>query len=228
MVIKIVDRALKRLYNIDPKFKAENFLLQTEDSEVEESDGDTNSFSVPSGRMHAALLVRADLGNTNDFSLAIYLSHALREKLKSISHWDVGSWDHQQVSAFVTLTEEISHFNYLLFHSLRGRKVSQLELELQADVDKFLIVFFATIKGREVTGAFFERLYDQLFLHFRLRDELTPQQRERYENANAVAKSFVLKFRPLLKKKNLYEKALQLARKFYRVDCPEKISLARR
>jgi hypothetical protein len=226
-VIKTIDRAIKRLYNIDLKFKAENFVLRDDEPIVIDGE-EEDPTKVRSGQMHAALLVKTEGENAQELSVGIFLSHAMRDILASINHWDVGSWNHSQVSAFVAAAEEISHFNYLLFHSSRGRKVSQLELELQADVDKFLLVFFSVIKGRETTGAFFERLYDQLFLHFRLREGLSREQRERYENANTFAKAFVLKFRPLLKQKSSYSQALQLARHFYRVNCAEKISLSQK
>ena len=49
---------------------------------------------------------------------------------------------HGNLGPFCTLTEEVSHFLYLLFCARSSRTVTELELELQGEVDKYLTAAF--------------------------------------------------------------------------------------
>jgi hypothetical protein len=217
-IISKIDRAVKRLYNIDFKFKAENFLLH------EDADPEVNDGLVESGKMDAALVLKTMSEKPADVSLGIFLNSALRDILPSLKGWHVEKWNHEQVSAFITTSEEISHFNYFLFPTLRKRKVSQLELELQGDVDKFFLMFFALARGKKASPEMFDLLYEQLFMHFRLKEGLSEEQQERYRDANNFAKAFILKCRPLLIDRTKFSQAIENARKFYRLDNAGKIS----
>jgi hypothetical protein len=64
-------------------------------------------------------------------------------QLASFQNWQGTAWSHDQIAAFTLVAEEVSHFHYLLHHAHQGRQVSQFELELQGDVDKLLLTYFA-------------------------------------------------------------------------------------
>ena len=42
------------------------------------------------------------------------------------------------IADYLTALEGVSHFNYLVFHAAHDRMVSRLELELQAEIDKYV------------------------------------------------------------------------------------------
>ena len=69
-------------------------------------------------------------------------------------------------ATFCTVTEEVSHFLFLLFRAGCGRAVSQLELELQAEVDKYLSAVILLSLQNE--GAVSARLRELLFRRYRL------------------------------------------------------------
>jgi len=110
-----------------------------------------------------------------------------------------------------------------------GRAVSQLELEMQGEVDKFLLAFFAlTINRDSRRPELFQGVFDQFFERFHWAEHLTPEERERYEEANQCAQKFILKCRYHLSKASNYDNAFRVLRLFYRLNASEKISFARR
>ena len=93
--------------------------------------------------------------------------------------------DHANLGAFCTLTEEVSHFVYLLFCARSERSVTQLELELQGEVDKYLTAVFLLSQQNE--GAVSARLRELLFRHYRLEPRVSAEQAERYRAASDLA-----------------------------------------
>ncbi|HET8540588.1 MAG TPA: hypothetical protein VFL83_12015 [Anaeromyxobacter sp.] len=80
--------------------------------------------------------------------------------------------------------EGVSHFVYLATRAAEGRPVSLLELEVQAEVDKFaLLLLHLWRRGlRRMSGALRRRLYERVRFHAWLRsDEL-----HRYREANRL------------------------------------------
>ncbi len=80
--------------------------------------------------------------------------------------------------------EGVSHFVYLASRAARGRAVSLLELEVQAEVDKFaLLVLHLWRRGlRRRSAALRRRLYEGVAY----RPHLDPGERERYRLANRL------------------------------------------
>lgn len=90
--------------------------------------------------------------------------------------------------AFTTAVEGVSHFVYLTLQALRERAVSMLELEVQAEIDKFATSVLHLWKHgeREGSGELRTRLFDRV--HFRA--DLGPEERSRYVTANRLARSY--------------------------------------
>lgn len=86
---------------------------------------------------------------------------------------------------FCTLVEEVSHFVCLSFCAQAERSVTRLELELQAEVDKYLhLVFLLSLQNE---GAVSPGLKELLFHSYRLRGGLSAEQAERYRAATGLA-----------------------------------------
>ena len=87
------------------------------------------------------------------------------------------------LDAFCAATEGVSHFVYFTFCGGQlDRPVSQIELELQAEIDKYLVVrLFAPISGD---------LIPQLFEQIRFADRLSALERERYVVANQAGRRY--------------------------------------
>jgi hypothetical protein len=80
--------------------------------------------------------------------------------------------------------EGVSHFVYLATRAAAGRSVSLLELEVQAEVDKFaLLLLHLWRRGlRRMSAALRRRLFDRVRYHAWLGAE----ERQRYEEANRL------------------------------------------
>jgi hypothetical protein len=132
--------------------------------------------------------------------------------------------DQGNLGAFCTLTEEVSHFVYLHFCARTARTVTQLELELQAEVDKYLTAVFLLCLQNEcaVSG----RLRDLLFRRYRLAAFLSAEQAERYRAASVLAYRYCsyLESRYLRSSRSsrLQDLARE-ARRFYRLGQREKL-----
>jgi hypothetical protein len=96
--------------------------------------------------------------------------------------------DGSNLGPFTTLTEEVSHFLYLLFRARSDRPVTQLELELQGEVDKYLVslFFFGLREERAVSG----RLRQALFARYELAAGLSAESCERYHEASRLANRY--------------------------------------
>jgi hypothetical protein len=89
------------------------------------------------------------------------------------------------------IIEGVSHFVYLADRASLEREATQLELELQAEVDKYVVLASALAQGRpqfdeRTSRRLRERLYDQVsFVH-----EAGTVEGERYRMANGCARRF--------------------------------------
>jgi hypothetical protein len=91
------------------------------------------------------------------------------------------------LGSYCELAEGVSHFLYVVRAAEQERAVSLLELEAQAEVDKFASCVLGRWKeGVEWARALFARLFEQISL----RPGLEPAERWRYSEANRLAKAY--------------------------------------
>jgi hypothetical protein len=203
--VRLIDQAIKRLYQLSTPFHAEHFLMPKPLGSALKSP-------------RAALYIAPPTEEEDTLSLGIYLNGEIQSELESFESWGT-RWTASQTAAFGTAAEEVSHFNYLVHNAPVGRAVSHLELELQAEVDKFLLLFFADPQS-------FEELFEKCFEKFSWLPQLTAEQRTRYEEANRLAKAFLSKHAALFKKSETHEKCLRIFRAFYAMSLEGKVSRA--
>lgn len=122
-------------------------------------------------------------------------------------------------------TEGVSHFLYLMFRAESGEPVSQLELELQAEVDKYATGLLAG-NGVGAIRARSRSLRRRLFHQARFRDGAETEQGERYRVASRIAERFTRWLEAEhLDRGDLPELGRQL-RRFYRMGLREKLERA--
>jgi hypothetical protein len=199
-----VQRRLETLYALEPQAPVTDFLVADEDAA-----------SLPGGGSRT--LVRHD---GDDIALGVVLEAAVRAHLARRD--PRVQLDQSNLGPFCTLAEEVSHFVYLLFCARSERSVTQLELELQGEVDKYLTAVF--LLSRQNDGAVSTRLRDLLFRHYRLAQGLTAEQADRYRAASALAYRYCgwLEERFLRRPAGLADLARE-ARRFYRLGQREKL-----
>lgn len=129
--------------------------------------------------------------------------------------------DHRNLGPFCTLTEEVSHFVYLMSRARAARPVTRLEMELQGEVDKYLTSVLLISLQNE--GAVSPRLRELLFRHYRLAQGMSPETAERYRTASDLA----FRYCGFLEERYLRQARVsdlaREARRFYRMGQREKL-----
>lgn len=92
------------------------------------------------------------------------------------------------LAAFCAAVEGISHFQYLIWCLEHARQVSLLELELQAEVDKYAVA--TCLLMRQARGGLHRGLHRRLFSQIGFLPTLDSQGRQRYAEANRGAAAF--------------------------------------
>ncbi len=125
-----------------------------------------------------ALLVAHDGEHTD---VGLYVDDTIAESAaRFLDH------DGVDLDAFCAALEGVSHFVYFMYCGLaQARPVSLVELELQAEVDKYLLLRLYCSRLEVV-----EALEQRLFVQFRLDEELTPEAAARYRLANGEARRY--------------------------------------
>ena len=119
-----------------------------------------------------------------------------------------------------TVLEGVSHFNYIVWSAQKNRKISLLELEMQAEVDKFISTLIMALHQEDTELA--DKMHGWLFDEIHFNADLNHDQRERYTTANNYAARFCHGFRQRFQRNN--HKGLHELRRFYRLSQQEKIS----
>jgi len=198
-----VQRRLEAFYTLDPEAPVTEYLVAP--GEVSHLPGEGSRTLV------------AQEGD--EVSVGVVLDEATSTHLEKSDPRE--RLDSSNLGAFATLTEEVSHFLYLLFRARTERQVTQLELELQAEVDKYLTaLFFLSLQNE---GAVSTRLRHLLFRRYRLAEGLSAESAERYHEASRLANRYCgwLEAR-YLRSRRLPDLARE-ARRFWRLGQREKL-----
>jgi hypothetical protein len=173
MIGRIQDH-LEAIYGISCEARAEGFVV---DTEAAVALGAT-------GRAEEELLVSEGEG---ELELALYLSPSLLERLRPYEAGPVGHLLDGDLDGYCQVAEGVSHFLYVAHTAAHGRVLSLLELEAQAEVDKFAMCL---LHRWDEGKAWAEELLRRLFHRVSYHPLLSTQERWRYEEANRLSRSF--------------------------------------
>ena len=129
--------------------------------------------------------------------------------------------DAQNLQDFLLAIEGVSHFVYLVHRARQERPVSAVELELQAEVDKYLV---ALLVSWNQTGEPPADLRERLFANIRFAGDLSRDERERYELANSAADEYAASLEARFVRSHAVDDMLGEVRRFYRKGLAEKLS----
>jgi hypothetical protein len=121
---------------------------------------------------------------------------------------------------FCLALEGVSHFVYLALCAAGHRRVSALELELQAEVDKF--VCCVLLQGPNPD------LRRRLFHDVRFAEDLDADERDRYRTANAEAARYAAGLDRRFVHQARVPEMLDELRRFYRLSLDDKRGLIQR
>lgn len=125
---------------------------------------------------------------------------------------------------FLLAVEGVSHFIYTVWRASADRSVSALELELQAEVDKYVTCVLLCEGNRDDA----EVLRRRLFHEFEYCDDLDETERDRYQAANANASRYSASLEQRYIREQRIADMLGELRRFYRMSLTSKLDFIRR
>jgi hypothetical protein len=196
-VLGTIQGSLERIYDVALPVRVEDYLLDGEAARALEVAGDS------------VVLVEDGDG----IEVGVYLEPP---SLANLARRDpFARLDAENLSDFCAATEEVSHFLYLVWSALHARRVTRLELELQAEVDKFVTAAFCLDAQGAAPAP--DALAARLFEAYRLRDGLDAESRERYETANALGGRYCRSLSRRYLKDRQFAAMMAELRRFYRL-----------
>lgn len=165
---------------------------------------------------HERLLLQS---SAEDLRLSLYIDAEVLELLGSDD--PTVSLHAGNINEFLIALEGISHFSYLIWNAERDNQVSLLEMELQAEVDKY--VASAKLMSHQLGGAVPHLLHRQLFEAVRFDDSLSAEAQTRYQEANYYAARYCYTLRNRFPGHHHQLSFLRELRGFYRLTQNEKI-----
>ena len=213
-LLEQVDEVLTDIYRLNTQIKAKDFVLPP---------GDKN--------LTGALLIHqlSEKPKKEDvIELGLLFHPSIYQNLSTATQESFESWTHSQYQSFSVLVEEVSHFRFFVFNAETSRKLSQLELEVQGEIDKFLLFYLFLSQSEKKETVNFATNFSRIFEQFSYESTLTAEAKERYQTANQIAREYIQKNRGLFLSSEHFSELLQLLRKFYRMGSEDRFSLIHR
>jgi hypothetical protein len=214
MLLHRMQALLARLYDAPVEHAVEDFLI-TDRSKVRRLVGE----HAQTDSDEQVFVVQEEEG----VRIGVFIDQAVLDRLARADPLHL--LEDGNLHDYCTALEGVSHFHYLSWSLTRHRSVSLLELELQAEVDKYASAL--TLFTRQRQGCFPSALHSRLFHAVRFLPTLDADSRQRYEEANRHAARFCrsLEERFLRPRQLRPEQWLAEMRKFFRCSHQEKIRL---
>jgi hypothetical protein len=154
--------------------------------------------------------------------VALYLDPQLLERLQHadpLEHLHAGN-----VADYWTALEGVSHFVYLAWNAGYDKPVSILELEMQAEIDKYVASF--ELLRRQSPGRFPAELMRLLFERTRIDPQLARGRQRMYRAASRYAEKFCRQLERGLRdsRTELGHDVLAQLRRFYRLSDGRKMA----
>jgi hypothetical protein len=199
-----VQRGLEALYRVDTGVEVGDFVVGAE----------LRDALVPARRPREQLLVcEAD----GEMALALFIDPRALANLTS--HDPARRLGDHNFGDFLLAVEGVSHFIYAIRCARAGRPVSQLELELQAEVDKYITCLLTTEPEAQVSAALRRRLFDDI----RYEPDLDHEEHARYRAANDNAQRYATWLEQVFVVPRKIPEMLAELRRFYRLGLAAKL-----
>jgi predicted GNAT superfamily acetyltransferase len=207
VLLRELQSLLGRINDADVPHDVYDFLI-TDPAELQR----WHAVSAASGTPETLLVEEGEEG----MNLALYLDAELLRRLAESAPLD--RLHDGNLEDFCTALEGVSHFSCVTWRAARGRPVSVLVLEMQAEIDKY--VASVLLAGTQRGGGLAHGLHARLFEHVRFRDDLADDARRLYVAANRYAARFCrrLEDRFLRPRRARVGEMLAELRSFYRLD----------
>lgn len=211
MLVRELQRLLARLYKVDIDADVIDYLV-------------TDESFVAGLSQHLDLspdenLLLMEEGDTVD--IALYLNEGLLSRATRSKPCD--ELNCHNFDDFCKVLEGVSHFMYVAWNALNNKRVTRLELEMQAEVDKYVSSRLLLESQRE-PGIKSERLLAHLFRDVSFRDDMPSEELSRYRQANDTIGRYCHNLEQRFSAAQMPAGMLHELRAFYRMPQPDKFS----
>jgi hypothetical protein len=198
---------LRELYALDVAYEVDDFLT---------TDADFARALDAGGRELDEKLLIAETDGEAEVSL--YLEPRVLERLARSD--PLSKLDADNLEDFWTAFEGVSHFTYYAWNAQLEKCVTLLEMELQAEVDKYVATALLLLRQgqRQPRG-----LHHWLFEMPRLDERLDGDELDRYRRANRYAGKYCRKLAPAIAHGAADDALRAELRRFYRLSQASKI-----
>jgi hypothetical protein len=169
-----LQRHLERIYEIEVPCDVERFVI---------SDAELAGALEQGARARNVSEKLLVCEQEDDLHLSLYLDPRVIEVLAEND--PLHDLNDGNLAAFWTALEGVSHFLYLTWNARHGRGISLFELELQAEVDKFVAAVFLLARQRHLRVP--RELHERLFACPVFDVQLDDAELRRYRHANHFA-----------------------------------------
>jgi len=212
MVLHGLQSLLGRLYDVELNYDIYDFLVTDRGALPEVAPALTAS------DIEEELL----LAETPDGAgVSLYLDPGLLRRLEGAD--PVGALTETNLADYCTALEGVSHFVYSTWRLDRDLPVSLLELETQAEVDKYAVTVF--LLADQQGGGYPVQVHARLFDRVSFDARLEPDQYHRYRTAHRCAAHYCrrLEHRFVSRGVARIEALVRELRKFYRLGSTAKL-----
>lgn len=129
--------------------------------------------------------------------------------------------DDAALDRYCALLEGVSHLTYLLDRARVRRPTTLLEMELQAEVDKFVTTWFGRLEAQVALST--PALLQRLFVHCDIPARACPTETSRYRAANRLAHRYCGYLNDRYLERGHIEPMLVEIRRFWRMGLAEKL-----
>lgn len=199
-VLSRLQLGLEALYRVETCLEIDAFLIDDAQREA--------ARPARSPREQLLLQERGD-----ELGMALFLDAAAIANLER--HDPAGGLHDGNFADFCLAVEGVSHFVYVALCAARQRPVSPLELELQAEIDKFACCVL--LEGADPA------LRPRLFQDVRFATDLDRDERDRYRTANSEANRYATALERLFLRRERISAMLAELRRFYRMNLADKL-----
>jgi hypothetical protein len=212
MVLRRMQALLARLYDAPVEHDVQDFVF-SDRAELACFVGDQEAGAMSDEQV---IIVHQE----HSVRIGVFIESDVLHRLTSCD--PLQSLNEDNLHDYCTALEGVSHFHYLTWRLAHGRNVSLLELELQAEVDKYASALALLVQQ---SGRFPGTLHARLFHHVGFLPYLDGVSRRRYEEANRHAARYCrrLEERFLRCRRSRPEAWLGELRRFFRNGHQEKI-----
>ena len=210
MLLNKLQTHLEEIYEIESQHRVHDFVIH-DAMLVSQLDTSDNARELPE-----KLLIRQEGDNID---VALYLDEQIIKRLEVCN--PLAQLDDNNIHDFWTALEGISHFVYLTYNAEYERAVSLFELELQAEVDKYILA--AYLLGRQGSDSVPESLHYHLYRNADFDARLQEHELQRYYQANELAGKFSAFIEYCINNRISSNKISNTLRRFYRLTHHQKI-----